>query len=321
MRVGTLVRARFRHDGSQQWFNGEIIGSAMGGWKVRFEDGDEPIMPEHSLRLRGQEHERQPAPLKLEESPPPMPEGAVVKEEEEEPTAEEQPRPSPESGAELKDEFKIKEEQFEAARKGKSREHTAREKLREKHLVEADGVTPTKLFRRMKTGGAKGGSIGCMLGGQAMHPCPVNNSEDKYIPKGHIFVAGNNGFNPYLPWFAGDDGFVEEEFVADRPNEQQTVPFFRECTSRDMFPLGAYHGKSAVGGRLYVGQYSVSDLSFDMAFNEYHWYTQEYRTEWEVRARRAACGCPPKTRSPCFVCVGRCAWLSGMPRTSTTATR
>ena len=311
-RRGNRVRAQFEHDGVQQWFSGTLLESIQGSWKVRFDyDGDEPVMPEYRLeRLQEPDVEPQPSLPSVEPVPAEAdaeeesavaavePDAAEVSAAAAEPDAggedrliddgddehvlEDLPRYRPPAADdELK---KVKDEQMESARKGeRSREHTAQEKLRQQHLVELDGVTPCKLWRRMKTGGAPGGSIGCVLGGQLMHPFPTNNSDGKHIPKGFIFIAGNNGFNPYLPWYAGDDGFVEEFFVAEKPAAQKTVPLFRECTARNMFPLGAYHGKNAVNGKLYLGEYTISDVTFEMAFNEYNCYTQEYRTEWQVR--------------------------------------
>ena len=69
-----------------------------------------------------------------------------------------------------------------------------------------------------------GYSIQSFLGGQPLHPWPsvpkavphTAPGKPPFIQPGHIFVAGTNGWNPYMPYYAGDDGLVMKEAIEER---------------------------------------------------------------------------------------------------------
>lgn len=181
----------------------------------------------------------------------------------------------------------IKNELMECAARGeKSRFDKALSAERMAWLTEhGDGKTPVKVFRRMKSGNSPGGSIVEVLGGQSQHPFPKISKPNEFLKKGDSFIAGNNGFNPYLPPYARADGFVEAEFMSHMGECQASFPLFRECPRKGMFPESAYHGKSAEGGRLYLGEYKQDRDSVEpvLHFKDYPQYTQHYRVDWEVR--------------------------------------
>ena len=65
---GLPCRARFEHDGRQQWFEGRIVRSHPDGFEVHFQDGDKRRLP--AWRLHEVEHELMDAPPVLDSPTP-----------------------------------------------------------------------------------------------------------------------------------------------------------------------------------------------------------------------------------------------------------
>ena len=184
----------------------------------------------------------------------------------------------------------VKKEQEDSALRGESSDFASEHvPKRRKKLVESDGKTPVKLFRRgdcKLLDGGKGHSIQSVMGGNPMDPFPVATEDRKFVKKGECFVAGNAGWAAFAPSYAGANGLIEMFAYDLMPPEQKTFHFFRQLpTSRHKFPLTAYHGKNAVGGYLYLGVYKVPeapDITF-ISFNDHPFLTQY--TFVEQRAR------------------------------------
>jgi len=154
--------------------------------------------------------------------------------------------------------------------------------------------------------------ITTVLGGSGMDPWPVTKMDNEFIKPGQIYVAGDEGWNPYGPRFPGDIGFVctsALKFMQDAKSMQAEFHLFVQCASRP--DKKQWQGQSAVGGRMYVGKYKfVEDgLEQEIPFESLHavyrryvakfiyrraesWYDEGYRTfkSRHYRAAKKRCG-------------------------------
>lgn len=305
--AGQRVIVQFDHDGSAQDFVGTVLTARFDGrYDVAFDDGDT-----HAVQQRVMRHEEVTVPP-ASSAPTPQAQAKVAAAgarqveggvrnsvDTEDVQRHQQDAEAIETAQEALQavyaqhptraaaDVAIKNEQMECAARGEtSRFAKALSAERMQWLTErGDGQTPVKVFRRMKTGHSPGGSIAEVLGGQCQHPFPKISKANAFLNEGDSFIAGNNGFNPYLPPYARADGFVEVDFLHNMGANQKSFPLFRECPRKGMFPESAYHGKSAEGGRLYLGEYKRDHDGADpvMHFKDYPQYTQDYRVEYDVR--------------------------------------
>ena len=135
----------------------------------------------------------------------------------------------------------IKKEQEDSALRGErsafASEHEAKRRAK---LVEPDGKTPRKVFRRgdylNRESGVKGMSIHTVLGGNPMDPWPmVTEGRRPWLKPGECFVAGNAGWASFAPAYAGANGLIDMEACEAMHPEQETFHFFRQlpkCSSR-----------------------------------------------------------------------------------------
>ena len=100
-----------------------------------------------------------------------------------------------------------------------------------------------------------------ILGGSGPHPHPVvtkppdiKGESNPFIKPNEFYVAGAESFNPFGPRFPGDVGLVDQSVFGRVPGfDQKEFHFFVQCSTHPH--KRHWHGKDAIGGRMYVGVY------------------------------------------------------------------
>ena len=241
---GLCCRARFEHDGRQQWFDGRIVQSHADGFEVHFQDGDRRRLP--AWRLHEVEHELMDAPPVLVSQTPrilPAVITAAAVKADAEATAEvkleasvdaskrprekasrvhAEARPSePKLAAPTSKIIQAKLEEFgKAARapweiRRDAPDAREREERRARWLTEPGGRARA-VFRKACSSGAitkvMGGTVQLWTTNlhedKVVHHVNESGERERHvlIRRGEVWIGADSNWNTWAPAFAGDDG-------------------------------------------------------------------------------------------------------------------
>jgi hypothetical protein len=87
-------------------------------------------------------------------------------------------------------------------------------------------------------------------------PPALDGHVNPFIEPGEFYFAGSSDWNPWTPFFSGDRGFIDTQFIeAGASGVQDIVQMFMHCSKKRHEPH--YHGKKAAGKYMYLGRYRV----------------------------------------------------------------
>ena len=165
----------------------------------------------------------------------------------------------------------VKPEMFNKAtarRVGANYEERKRRIKQRMLAIKKDNGEPRQVFRQ----DFMNATITEVLGGSPTEPAPIVNNVpvgifddgavNPFIKKGEYYFTGKSDWNPWIPSYPGDVGFIESGLIS---GSQETFHCFLDCAKKKYLPH--YLGPNAAGKRLYLGRYrAVADAEAGKIF-------------------------------------------------------